>query len=105
MNLNRVGSGIDIPNDFNVTIEIPMHTDRIKYEIEKTGAMFFDRFMSTCMHYPCNYDYIPHTLSDNGDPVDVLVISPVPLIIGVIVRCRPLGMLRMFDKTEEDEIC
>jgi len=54
------------------------------------------------MHYPCNYDYIPHTQSDDGDPVDVLVISPVPLIIGVIVRCRPLGMLRMFDKTEED---
>ena len=78
MNLDRVGSGSDIPNDFNVIIEIPMNADPIKYEVDKeTGAMFVDRFMSTCMHYPCNYGYIPHTLSDDGDPVDVLVISPV----------------------------
>lgn len=76
MNLDRVGSGSDIPNDFNVIIEIPMNSDPIKYEVDKTtGAMFVDRFMSTCMHYPCNYGYIPHTLSDDGDPVDVLVIS------------------------------
>ncbi len=103
MNLDRVGSGTDIPNDFNVIIEIPMNADPIKYEVDKeTGAMFVDRFMSTCMHYPCNYGYIPHTLSDDGDPVDVLVISPVPLITGVVVRCRPLGMLRMSDEAGED---
>ena len=103
MNLDRVGSGSDIPNDFNVIIEIPMNADPIKYEVDKeTGAMFVDRFMSTCMHYPCNYGYIPHTLSDDGDPVDVLVISPVPLITGVVVRCRPLGMLRMSDEAGED---
>jgi inorganic pyrophosphatase len=103
MNLDRVGSGTDIPNDFNVIIEIPMNADPIKYEVDKdTGAMFVDRFMSTCMHYPCNYGYIPHTLSDDGDPVDVLVISPVPLITGVVVRCRPLGMLRMTDEAGED---
>ena len=84
MNLDRVTSGRDIPNDFNVIIEIPMNADPIKYEVDKaTGAMFVDRFMSTAMHYPCNYGYIPHTISDDGDPVDVLVLSPVPLITGL----------------------
>lgn len=80
-----------------------MHTDPIKYEVDKkTCAMFVDQFMSTAMHYPCNYGYIPHTLSEDGDPVDVLVISPIPLITGVVVRCRPLGMLRMTDEAGED---
>ncbi|HTJ54934.1 MAG TPA: inorganic diphosphatase [Nitrosospira sp.] len=103
MNLDRVNSGRDVPNDFNVIIEIPMNADPIKYEVDKeTGAMFVDRFMSTSMHYPCNYGYIPHTLSKDGDPVDVLVISPVPLISGVVVRCRPLGMLTMSDEAGED---
>jgi inorganic pyrophosphatase len=103
MNLDRVNSGRDLPNDFNVIIEIPMNADPIKYEVDKeTGAMFVDRFMSTSMHYPCNYGYIPHTLSKDGDPVDVLVISPVPLITGVVVRCRALGMLEMTDEAGED---
>ena len=103
MNLDRVSSGRDVPNDFNVIIEIPMNSDPIKYEVDKdTGAMFVDRFMSTSMHYPCNYGYIPHTLSEDGDPVDVLVISPVPLISGVVVRCRPLGMLKMIDEAGGD---
>ena len=103
MNLDRVNSGRDVPRDFNVIIEIPMNADPIKYEVDKeTGAMFVDRFMSTSMHYPCNYGYIPHTLSDDGDPVDVLVISPVPLISGVVVRCRPLGMLKMTDEAGGD---
>ena len=103
MNLDRVSSGRDLPNDFNVIIEIPMHGDPIKYEVDKeTGAMFVDRFMSTAMHYPCNYGYIPHTLSEDGDPVDVLVITPVPLITGVVVRCRPIGMLKMTDEAGED---
>jgi len=103
VNLDRVSSGKDLPNDFNVIIEIPMHGDPIKYEVDKdTGAMFVDRFMSTSMHYPCNYGYIPHTLSDDGDPVDVLVITPVPLITGVVVRCRPIGMLKMTDEAGED---
>ncbi len=104
MNLDRVNSGRDLPNDFNVIIEIPMNADPIKYEVDKeTGAMFVDRFMSTAMHYPCNYGYIPHTLSGDGDPVDVLVISPVPLISGVVVRCRPIGMLKMTDEAGADE--
>lgn len=103
MSLNRVNPGRDIPNDFNVIIEIPAHGEPIKYEVDKeSGAMFVDRFMSTAMHYPCNYGYIPQTLSDDGDPVDVLVITPIPLITGVVVRCRPVGMLKMEDEAGED---
>ena len=98
MSLDRVPAGKDIPNDCNVIIEIPMRGDPIKYEVDKeTGALFVDRFMSTAMHYPCNYGYIPRTLSDDGDPCDVLVLSPMPLITGVVVRCRPIGMLKMTD--------
>ena len=104
MNLDRVDAGRDVPNDVNVVIEIPMSGDPIKYELDKaTGALFIDRFMSTSMHYPCNYGYIPHTLSDDGDPVDVLVVTPFPLIPGVVVRCRPIGMLKMVDEAGGDE--
>jgi inorganic pyrophosphatase len=104
MNLDRVTSGRDVPHDFNVVIEIPMNGEPIKYELDKeTGALFVDRFMSTAMHYPCNYGYIPHTLSGDGDPVDVLVVTPYPLIPGVVVRCRPLGMLKMTDEAGDDE--
>jgi len=103
MNLEHVTAGRDVPNDVNVIIEIPMNADPVKYEVDKaTGAVFVDRFMSTAMHYPCNYGYVPHTLSGDGDPVDVLVISPYPLITGVVVRCRPVGMLRMNDEAGED---
>lgn len=103
MNLDRVPAGKDVPNDCNVIIEIPMHGDPIKYEVDKeTGAVFVDRFMSTAMRYPCNYGYIPNTLSEDGDPSDVLVISPVPLITGVVVRCRPIGMLNMDDEAGVD---
>ena len=103
MGLDRVTSGRRVPDDFNVVIEIPMNADPVKYEVDKeTGAVFVDRFMSTAMHYPCNYGYVPHTLSGDGDPVDVLVITPVPLIPGVVVRCRPVGMLRMRDEAGED---
>jgi inorganic pyrophosphatase len=103
MNLEHVTAGRNVPNDVNVIIEIPMNADPVKYEVDKaTGAVFVDRFMSTAMHYPCNYGYVPHTLSGDGDPVDVLVISPYPLITGVVVRCRPVGMLRMNDEAGED---
>jgi len=103
MSLNRVSSGRNLPDDFNVIIEIPAHGEPIKYEVDKeSGAMFVDRFMSTAMHYPCNYGYIPHTLSEDGDPVDVLVITPIPLITGVVVRCRPSGMLKMTDEAGVD---
>src|SRR5438105_3901770 len=103
MNLDRVPAGNDVPDDCNVIIEIPMRGDPIKYEVDKeTGAVFVDRFMSTAMHYPCNYGYIPRTLSDDGDPSDVLVLSPMPLITGVVVRCRPIGMLKMDDEAGGD---
>lgn len=103
MNLDRVGSGKNLPDDINVIIEIPSHSDPVKYEVDKeTGALFVDRFMNTAMFYPCNYGYVPHTLSDDGDPVDVLVISPYALISGSVVRCRPVGMLKMTDEAGED---
>jgi len=103
MNLDRVSTGVDVPNDVNVIIEIPMHAAPIKYEIDKaTGAMFVDRFLSTSMFYPCNYGYVPHTLSGDGDPVDVLVVSPLPIVPGAVVRARPLGMLKMEDEAGDD---
>ncbi|MEJ2380876.1 MAG: inorganic diphosphatase [Gammaproteobacteria bacterium] len=103
MNLDRVTSGRDVPNDVNVIIEIPSHSDPVKYEVDKeTGAMFVDRFMNTAMHYPCNYGYVPHTLSKDGDPVDVLVATPVPLISGSVIRCRPVGLLKMTDESGDD---
>ena len=103
MNLDRVSSGIDCPNDFYVIVEIPTHSDPVKYEVDKdTGAMFVDRFMTAAMHYPCNYGYVPHTLSKDGDPVDVLVLTPVPLISGSVVHCRPVGVLKMTDESGDD---
>ena len=103
MSLNKVSSGRDVPNDFNVIIEIPMNADPIKYEVDKeSGAIFVDRFMSTAMYYPCNYGYVPNTLSDDGDPCDVLVITPFPLFPGVVVRCRAIGVLKMTDEAGGD---
>ena len=103
MSLDRVPAGKEVPNDCNVVIEIPMRADPIKYEVDKeTGAIFVDRFMSTAMHYPCNYGYVPQTLSDDGDPCDVLVLSPMPLVTGVVVRCRPIGMLKLDDEAGGD---
>jgi inorganic pyrophosphatase len=103
MILDRVESGINVPEDINVIIEIPAHSDPVKYEVDKdTGAMFVDRFMSTAMHYPCNYGYVPHTLSSDGDPVDVMVVTPVPLISGSVIRCRPVGVLKMTDESGDD---
>lgn len=103
MILDRVTSGDDVPHNVNVIVEIPAHSEPVKYEIDKdTGAMFVDRFMSTAMHYPCNYGYIPHTLSADGDPVDVLVLSPVPLLSGSVVKCRPVGVLKMTDESGDD---
>jgi inorganic pyrophosphatase len=103
MNLDRVGPGHDLPGEFNVIIEIPMNADPIKYEVDKeTGALFVDRFMMTAMHYPCNYGYIPHTIADDGDPVDVLVVTPHPVTVGAVIRCRALGLLKMEDEAGGD---
>lgn len=103
MSLDKVKPGRDVPNDINVIIEIPSHSDPVKYEVDKdSGAMFVDRFMSTAMFYPCNYGYVPQTLSEDGDPVDVLVVTPIPLISGSVIRCRPLGVLKMSDEAGVD---
>ncbi len=103
MSLKNVTPGSKAPDTFNVIIEISMNADPVKYEVDKdSGALFVDRFMSTAMHYPCNYGYIPQTLSGDGDPVDVLVVTPVPLPPGVVVPCRALGMLKMTDEAGED---
>ncbi len=103
MSLDNVTPGSKVPEAFNVIIEIPMNADPIKYEVDKeTGAIFVDRFMSTAMHYPTNYGYVPKTISGDGDPVDVLVITPVPLIPGVVVPCRAIGILKMTDEAGED---
>ncbi len=103
MSLDNVTPGSKVPHAFNVIIEIPMNADPIKYEVDKeTGAIFVDRFMSTAMHYPTNYGYVPKTISGDGDPVDVLVITPVPLIPGVVVPCRAIGILKMQDEAGED---
>jgi inorganic pyrophosphatase len=103
MNLERVDSGKNVPEDFNVIIEIPMNADPIKYEVDKkTGALFVDRFMMTAMHYPCNYGYIPHTLAPDGDPVDVLVVTPFAVTTGAVIRCRALGVLKMQDEAGGD---
>ncbi|MDR1351620.1 MAG: inorganic diphosphatase [Zoogloeaceae bacterium] len=103
MNIEALSIGEDIPNAFNVIIEIPAHTPGIKYELDKaSGCVLVDRFMATPMHYPCDYGFIPHTLADDGDPVDALVVAPCPLQPGVVVTCRPLGMLAMEDEAGVD---
>ena len=103
MSLHEVTPSAKATEEFNVIIEIPMNADPIKYEVDRvSGAIFVDRFMTTSMHYPCNYGYVPRTLADDGDPVDVLVITPYPLTPGVVVTCRPLGVLKMDDEAGGD---
>ena len=104
MNLNSITAGLAVPDDIHVIIEIPANSNPIKYEIDKeTNALFVDRFMSTPMFYPANYGYIPQTLADDGDPLDVLVITPYPVEAGAVINCRPIGMLNMSDESGQDE--
>ncbi|MFA9440493.1 inorganic diphosphatase [Uliginosibacterium sp. sgz301328] len=103
MSFKSVSPGLDVPNDINVIVEIPANADPIKYEIDKdSGAVFVDRFMGTSMSYPCNYGYVPHSVAGDGDPVDVLVVAPFALIPGVVIRCRPVGVLLMQDEAGDD---
>ena len=103
MSLLNIESGRDVPDEINVIIEIPMRGEPVKYEVDKkTGALFVDRFLMTAMFYPTNYGYIPQTLSEDGDPVDVLVVTPVPLISGSVIPCRVVGMLKMTDESGID---
>ncbi len=103
MQPRSIEAGRNLPDDCNVVIEVPMYAPAIKYEIDDaSGALFVDRFMSTAMHYPCNYGYVPRTLCGDGDPLDVLVLAPVPVLSGSVVRCRPVALLRMEDEAGED---
>ena len=103
MRLENLPAGQHIPDDFNVVIEIPSQSSPIKYEVDKeSGMVMVDRFLGTAMFYPGEYGFIPHTLSEDGDPVDVLVISPYSLIPGIVVCCRAIGMLRMTDESGKD---
>ena len=104
MALDLVPTGRSVPDDLNVIVEIPKDADPVKYEVDKaTGAIFVDRILSTPMRYPCNYGYVPHTLCGDGDPADVLVILPLPLVPGSVIRCRPVGVLMMQDEAGSDE--
>lgn len=103
MSLDRVPAGNNVPAEFNVVVEIPMNADPVKYEVDKeSGAVFVDRFMLTAMHYPCNYGYIPQTISDDGDPVDVLVLAPFAIQVGAVIRARAIGVLKMEDEAGGD---
>ena len=103
MNIDKISVGKDVPNDVNVIIEIPALSTPVKYELDKdSGALYVDRFMSTPMFYPANYGFIPHTLGQDGDPTDVLVVSPTPLMHGCVIPVRPVGMLKMSDESGID---
>ena len=104
MDLKHVSIGKNPPHDVNVVIEIPVGGSPVKYEIDKdSGALYVDRFLHTAMYYPCNYGFVPHTLSADGDPCDVLVVSQVPVVPGCIIRSRPVGVLLMEDEKGGDE--
>ncbi|MFO1127587.1 MAG: inorganic diphosphatase [Rhodospirillales bacterium] len=104
MDLSKIGVGSNPPYDVNVLIEISMGGNPVKYELDKaSGAIFVDRFLHTAMYYPFNYGFIPHTLSEDGDPVDAAVISQVAVSPGVIIRSRPVGVLIMEDEKGIDE--
>ena len=104
MDISKISAGKSLPTDINVIIEVSQGSAPVKYEMDKdSGAIFVDRFIHTAMHYPCNYGFIPHTLSGDGDPADVLVISPLPVISGSVIRSRPIGVLLMEDESGQDE--
>ncbi len=104
MIIDRIPIGENPPYDVNVIIEIPIGGVPVKYELDKdSGAMFVDRFLHTAMYYPCNYGFIPHTLSDDGDPIDAAVLGQIPVIPGCVIRSRPIGVLKMEDESGIDE--
>jgi len=104
MDIKKIPVGNNPPHDVNVIIEIPLRSDPVKYEVDKeSGAMYVDRFLHTAMHYPCNYGFIPHTLSEDNDPIDVMVVSNMPVVVGSVLRSRPVGVLYMEDESGGDE--
>ena len=104
MDLSKIPVGVNPPFDLNALIEIPQGGEPVKYEFDKeSGALMVDRFLHTAMFYPGNYGFIPHTLADDGDPMDVLVVGPTPVVPGAVIRCRPIGVLMMTDEKGGDE--
>ncbi len=104
MRIEAIATGNNPPEDINVIIEVPVGGEPIKYEMDKaSGALMLDRYLYTPMRYPGNYGFVPHTLSDDGDPIDVLVASTRPIIPGAVVNCRPIGVLVMSDEAGQDE--
>lgn len=103
MDLSKIPAGSNAPDDINVIIEIPANSSPVKYEVEEdSGAIFVDRFMAAPMFYPANYGFIPNTLADDGDALDVLVVTPYPVVPGSVIRCRPVGVLNMTDEAGGD---
>lgn len=104
MDISKISPGENPPSDINVIIEVPLGGEPIKYEIDKpSGAMFVDRFLYTSMRYPCNYGFVPHTLSLDGDPIDVMCVGQRALVPGSVLRARPVGVLLMEDDGGQDE--
>jgi inorganic pyrophosphatase len=104
MDISKISAGKNPPSNVNVIIEVPMGSLPIKYEMDKdSGALFVDRFLQTPMFYPCNYGFIPQTLSGDGDPADVLVVGNLPLMPGSVIAVRPVGVLLMEDEGGQDE--
>lgn len=103
MDLSKIPAGKNAPDDINVVIEIPANSSPVKYEVDKaSGAVLVDRFMATPMFYPANYGFVPNTLGEDGDPLDVLVVAPYPVVPGAVIRCRPVGVLNMTDESGKD---
>ena len=99
MRLDAISIGNNPPYDVNVIVEVPIGGEPIKYELDKpSGTMFVDRMLYTAMHYPGNYGFVPHTLSDDGDPIDVLIANSRPIVPGAVCNCRPVGVLFMKDE-------
>jgi inorganic pyrophosphatase len=104
LDINKVSIGKDPPHELNVIIEVPLRSDPIKYEFDKdSGAIFVDRFLYTTMFYPCNYGFVPHTLADDGDPIDVMVVGRMPVQPGAVLPVRPIGLLELEDEAGGDE--
>lgn len=104
MNIDKISIGDNPPEDINVIIEVPLGGEPIKYELDKdSGALVVDRFLYTATQYPCNYGFVPHTLSDDGDPIDVMCIGNRPLVPGCVLNARPVGVLIMEDEAGMDE--
>lgn len=104
MDISKISPGRNTPEEVNVIIEVPLGSSPIKYEMDKeSGALFVDRFLHTSMYYPANYGFIPHTLSDDGDPADVLVVGRRAITPGAVIAVRPVGVLLMEDESGGDE--